>query len=374
MKVPFVDLKEQQEEIKVEINRAIQNVIDSTQYIKGNFVSEFEKNFASKLNIPYCIGVGNGTDAIYIALKMLGVGFNDEVITTANTFIATAEAITMTGAKPVFVDCELSTFNIDPNKIENKISDRTKAIIPVHLYGLPANMGAIMKIARNHGLYVIEDSSQAHLAEVFVEGAGWKKAGTVGDFGTFSFYPGKNLGAFGDAGVIITNNESLAIKARMFADHGRLSKYNHDFEGINSRMDGIQGAILNIKLNYLEKWTAARRTIAAKYNDAFKSIPQLSIPNYPEMHHVYHLYVVRTEKRNELQKYLTQNEISTGIHYPIALPNLPAYAHLGYSREDFPVASMLESQVLSLPMFPELKEIQLDYVIEKIREFYNKKS
>jgi dTDP-4-amino-4,6-dideoxygalactose transaminase len=370
MIVPFSDLRKQYKQIKNEIDSAISQVITSTDFIRGKFVEEFEGNFASETGTDHCIGVGNGTDALFIALKVLGIGPGDEVITTANTFIATAEAITMVGARPVFADCDSNTFTIDPERITEKITRKTKAIIPVHLYGLPAGMNAIMNIARKHNLHVIEDCSQAHLAEINMTGTGWKKVGSVGVIGTFSFYPGKNLGAYGDAGAIVTDNKDLALKMRMFSNHGRLSKYDHDFEGINSRMDGIQGAILNVKLKYLPAWISARRKIAQRYNQAFVNLPTYSCPEEPgERRHTYHLYVIKTAKRNELLKFLSRSGISAGIHYPKALPNLKAYSYLGYQRKDFPVAGQLEEEIISLPIFPELTEDQLEYVIEKLLEF-----
>jgi len=373
MNVPFNDLTKQYRSIQREIDTAMAKVIESNDFIRGRFVEEFERNFATKLNISHCIGVGNGTDALFIALKALGIGPGDEVITSANSFIASAEAITMTGASLVFADCDPATFDIDPAKIEEKITGKTKAIIPVHLYGLPADMPAIMKIAGAHRLYVIEDSSQAHLAEINMGKDGIKKVGTIGDIGTFSFYPGKNLGAYGDAGALVTNNDEWAKWIRMFSNHGRLSKYNHDFEGINSRMDGIQGAILDIKLKHLEKWTSERRRIAAAYSNAFKEIgPELEFPVESfDKKHVYHLYVIKTDKRDKLRDYLNQNGIKTGVHYPLALPNLPAYEYLGHKRSDFPVAGSLESKVLSLPIYPELEDAQVQYVIEKVREFFS---
>ncbi len=378
MQIPFVDLKTQYLSIKSEIDNAIQNVLSDTAFIKGKYVEEFEKNFAKKFNAKYCIGVASGTDAIFIALKILKIGQGDQVITAANTFIATSEAISGTGADVVFVDCNPETYNIDVNKIEEKITDKTKAIIPVHLYGQPADMNPIIKLAKKYHLFIVEDCAQAHFAEYLYLGSNdnnskWRRVGTLGNIGAFSFYPGKNLGAYGDAGAIITNDDSLAKKIKMYANHGRISKYNHEIQGINSRMDGIQGAILNVKLKYLRKWIEKRRKVADTYNELLKDVWQVICPKVNNnAKHVYHLYVVRVKQREELQKFLQSKGIATSIHYPIALPNLIAYKYLGHKPKDFPVASKYEKQLLSLPVYPEIKKEQIEYVVENIKQFYNK--
>ncbi len=372
MNIPFVDLKAQYLSIKSEIDQAIQKVINDTAFINGKYVKEFEENFASILGRKYCVGVGNGTDALFIALKILGIGEGDKVIAPANSFIATSEAITMTGAEVVFVDVDPKTYNISPEKIEERILGmspeqrvRLKAIIPVHLFGHPADMDNILDIAKRYNLFVIEDAAQAHLAEY--KG---KKVGTFGDIACFSFYPAKNLGAYGDAGAILTDNEELAIKARMFANHGRIEKYNHEFEGINSRMDGIQGAILNVKLKYLPKWTEMRRKLAFLYTKLLAEYEAISVPIEAEYaKHVYHLYVIRIKERDKLREYLRSKGIATGIHYPVALPNLKAYKYLGHKPSDFPVSSKYQHEVLSLPMYPELKEVQIHYIVNCIKEF-----
>lgn len=366
MKVPFVDLKLQYQSIKPEIDKAIENVLADMAFIRGQYVEEFEANFAKALDAKYCIGVGNGTDAITIALKAVGVGDGDEVITAANSFIATSEAITNAGARVVFVDGHPDYYNIDVDKIEGKITAKTKAIIPVHLYGQPADMGPIMDIARKYELFVVEDSAQAHLAEYAST-----KVGGIGHVTTFSFYPGKNLGAYGDAGSCVTNDEGLAKKIKMLANHGRISKYDHEFEGANSRMDGMQGAILNVKLSYLQEWTNNRRKAAALYDELLTDVPELITPQVlPDVNHSYHLYVIRTKKRDALMKLLEEAEIGVGIHYPIALPNLSAYKYLRHKPEDFPVASKYQDEILSLPMFPELSEREINYVAKKIKEFF----
>ncbi len=363
MKVPFVDLKAQYNSIKGEIDQAIAQVIENSAFIGGKHVQEFEHSFAAYIGAKHCVGVGNGTDALFIALKALGIGAGDEVITVANSFVATSEAITNARARVVFVDCDEKTYNIDVNKIEQAITDKTKAIIPVHLYGQPADMDKILEIARKYSLYVIEDAAQAHGAEY--KG---RKIGTFGDCACFSFYPGKNLGAYGDAGAVVTNNDELAEKVKKFANHGRLSKYNHEFEGVNSRLDGLQAAILNVKLKYLEKWTERRREAAKRYDEKLTGLVVTPFV-LPEVRHVYHLYVIQVEKRDELRQFLSEREVSTGIHYPIPLPFLQAYSYLNHKPEDFPVANYLKDRIVSLPMFGDITLEQVDYVAEQIKFF-----
>lgn len=373
MKIPFVDLKAQYQSIKTEVTEAIQNVIVNTAFIKGKAVEEFENSFAKAIGVNYCIGVGNGTDALIIVLKTLGIGIGDEVIVPANSFIATSEAVTAAGAKVVFVDNHTDLYNIDPDKIEERITKYTKAIIAVHLYGQPTDMDTVLAVAQKHHLFVIEDSAQGHLAEYKTNSGEWKKVGSFGDMATFSFYPGKNLGAYGDAGAIVTNNDELAKKARMYANHGRISKYDHEFEGINSRMDGIQGAVLGVKLKHLSKWTEQRRKAANYYSENLKNVKGIVIPYVDNSKYrpVWHLYVIRTTKRDELFDYLKKHGIAVGIHYPIALPNLQAYAYLKHKPEDFPVASGYQNKIISLPVFPEISKEQQDYIIEAIKEFFS---
>ena len=366
MDIPLVDLKAQYDAIKVEIDQAIRNVIYDAAFIKGRYVKDFEDIFARTIGVKHCIGVGNGTDALFIAMRTLGIGQGDEVITTANSFIATSEAITMTGAKIVFVDIDPITFNIDINKIEEKITSKTKAIIPVHLYGHPADLGPIIKIAKKHHISVIEDAAQAHLAEY--KG---KVVGGIGDMGCFSFYPGKNLGAYGDAGAIVTNYDEFAQNARMFSDHGRISKFDHEFEGFNSRMDGLQGAILKIKLKHLGSWTEKRRKVASLYGEMLKEITDIIKPKEATYaRHVYHLYVIRIKERDALKEFLQSKSIATGIHYPLALPNLSAYRYLGHVPSDFPVSSRYQDEILSLPIYPELNEDQIQYITNSLKEFF----
>ena len=365
MNIPFVDLKSQYESIKEEIDAVVSDVIEKSAFIGGDYAKSFEKNFADFCTTTHCVGVGNGTDALYIALRACGVGQGDEVITAANSFIATSEAITMAQAKVVFVDINPLTYNIDVDKIEEKITEKTKAIIPVHLYGQPADMDPILELANKYNLKVIEDVAQAH-------GATYKgrTVGSIGDMGCFSFYPGKNLGAYGDAGAIVTNNEELAIKARMIANHGRIGKYDHEFEGVNSRLDGLQAAILGVKLKHLPKWSENRRKNAYLYNNYLEDTGLRKPFEIDDIKAVYHLYVVRVkpERRPAFQEYLKEKGISSGIHYPIALPNLKAYSYLNHSEDDFPEATKASQEIVSLPIFPELQENQIQYIAETIKE------
>ena len=367
MNIPFVDLKSQYASIRNEIDSAIKDVIKTSAFIGGPFVKRFEDDFARFCDTKYCVGVGNGTDAILLALKALGIGKGDEVITAANSFIATSEAITMAGAKVVFVDIDQATYNLDTHLIKAKITKRTKAIIPVHLYGQPADMDPIMAIARNHGLKIIEDAAQAH-------GATYKGStvGSFGDMACFSFYPGKNLGAYGDGGAVVTNDEQLADKVRMLANHGRTEKYNHAVEGINSRLDGIQAAVLEVKLKQLYEWNEKRRQNAFLYNERLQNTEVVIPVELEDIKAVYHLYVVRVnaEIREAFQQHMKNNGVATGIHYPIALPNLKAYAHLNHTNGDFPVASPTANEIISLPLFPELTANQIDYVVHQINKFF----
>jgi len=365
MKVPFVDLKAQYNALKPEIDQAIQSVIDETAFISGKFAAAFEKAYAEEYGVDHCISVANGTDAIYLTLRALEIGPGDEVITVANSWISTSETITQAGSKVVFVDIEPQYYTIDATKIEEKITSQTKAIIPVHLYGQPAEIDTIQNICQKHGLYLIEDCAQAHFAEY-----NRQKVGTFGIAGTFSFYPGKNLGAYGDAGAIITNNDELAKKVRMFANHGALQKHHHELEGINSRMDGIQAAILSAKLPHIHEWNKRRFENATFYSEALAGIEGISVPIVRQnSDHIFHLYVIRSNRRDELQAYLKEKDIATGIHYPCALPLLPAYSYLNYTGDDFPVASKFQEQILSLPMFPELTPEQIEYICGNIKSF-----
>ncbi len=366
MKINFVDLKAQYKSLKTEIDSAIQNVIDDADFIKGKAVKEFEEAYAKKYGVKHCIAVANGTDAIYAGLRMLGIGAGDEVITVANSWISTSETISQTGAVPVFVDIDKYS-TIDCEKIEEKISSKTKAIIPVHLYGQPAEIKKIKAICDKHNLFLIEDCAQAHFAEYdnqFV--------GTFGDMATFSFYPGKNLGAYGDAGAVITNNDDLATKIRRFVNHGALVKHNHDIEGINSRLDTIQAAILNVKLPHIIKWNEDRAKNAAYYDKILKGVGDIIIPPKREnVKHIYHVYSIRTKKRDALQKYLKEHNIPTAVHYPVALPFMNAYKYLNHTKDDFPVAAQYQDEILSLPMYPELNTEMMNYVAQIIKQFFN---
>ena len=357
--IPFVDLKAQYVSIRPEIDAAIAAVISDTAFVSGPFAEAFEEAFARYCEVGHCVGVANGTDALFIALRTLGVGPGDEVITVANSFVATSEAIRMAGAQVVFVDINAVTLNIDVERIEEKITPRTKAIIPVHLYGQPPDMAPICALAQKHGLRVVGDAAQAHGA--LYQG---QPIAQFADITCYSFYPGKNLGAYGDAGALVTDNAEWASAARMLANHGRTKKYDHDFEGVNSRLDGLQAAILSVKLRHLEQWTEQRRRNAYLYNDALEGCG-VGIPGeLDNVRAVYHLYVVRVPscRRGALQEQLKANGISTGIHYPIALPYLNAYRHLGHTEADFPEAFLASGEILSLPMYAELTEAQVRYV------------
>ncbi|MCI0751764.1 MAG: DegT/DnrJ/EryC1/StrS family aminotransferase, partial [Flammeovirgaceae bacterium] len=346
MVIPFVDLKAQYLSIKKEIDQAIQKVLDETTFIAGQPVKDFESNFASRYGVKHVVSLGNGTDAIYITLKMLGIGVGDEVITSAVSWISTSETISQTGAKPVFVDIDPKTFTIDPTLIEQKITSKTKAIVPVHLYGQMAHISTIKTICEKHKLHLVEDCAQSHFSS-----EDNVLAGKWGIAGTFSFYPGKNLGAYGDAGCIITNNDLLAERCRMFANHGSLKKHDHQMEGLNSRLDTMQAAILSVKLNYIEAWTNARITNANYYHEHLKDVKEITLPSVREnTQHTFHLYVIRTTRRDELKMYLEKAGVQTAIHYPTALPNLPAYKYLNHGPADFPVASQYQREILSLPM------------------------
>ncbi len=362
--VPFLDLKAHHAPMLPEINTAIQAVIESGAFAGGPFVAAFEKEFAAYCQCPHAIGVGNGTEAIWLPLLALGIGAGDEVITVPSTFMATAEAITHSGATPVFVDVDERTCTMDPSGLERAITSRTKAIIPVHLFGQMADMDPILEIARKHGLYVIEDAAQAHGAEY--KG---KRAGSMGDAGSFSFYPGKNLGAFGEAGAVVTREGALQEKIRTLRDHGQSKKYHHTMIGWNSRMDGIQAAVLSTKLKRLEKSTELRRAHANFYQHALRDLEEVRLPfAAPFARHVYHIYAIRVQNRAEFMSRLEERGIGLGIHYPIPVHLQEAYRHLGLSAGSFPVAERFAEELVSLPMYPELTPDQLSLTIESIRD------
>jgi dTDP-4-amino-4,6-dideoxygalactose transaminase len=371
MRIPLVDLKAQYESIKDEINAIIQEVIATSTFIGGPYVRDFEESFAEFCEVKHCIGVGNGTDALFIALKSLGIGVGDAVITAANSFIATSEAISATGAQVIFCDIDPKTYNIDVSQIEAKITPQTKAIIPVHLYGQPADMDPIVELACRYGLKIVEDAAQAHGA-LYKE----RKVGSLGDVACFSFYPGKNLGAYGDGGAIVTNDDELALKIRMLANHGSLDKYDHKIEGMNSRLDGLQAAILSVKLKHLEKWTESRRRHADLYNSLLEDSAMVTPVEIEHVQAVYHLYVVRIQNdaRDAVYEELHRRGIGVGIHYPIALPNLKAYSHLREEERRCPEATLAAQEIISLPLFPELKKVEMHYIAEALKEIYMMRS
>lgn len=367
MNIPFVDLKAQYHSIRDEIDAAISSVIEETSFIGGKHVKKFEEEFAAYLGVKHCIGVGNGTDALAIALRGIGLNPGDEVVVPANTFIGTAEAVTLAGGKPIFADCDPITYTITPETVEKAITPKTKGIIPVHLYGNAAPIGELKELAERKGLFLLEDAAQAH-GVTYKEG----KIGSFGRAATFSFYPGKNLGAYGDGGCIATNDSELATRIRMYANHGRIKKYDHEFEGTNSRLDGIQAAILSVKLKYLDDWTEKRRTVAQLYTEKLAGLPLATPSETPGSRHVYHLYVIRLQNRDKIKEILSQEGITTGVHYPEALPNLTAYKHLGHKPEDFPFASRCSKEVLSLPIFPEMTIEQVETVCEALKTALSK--
>ncbi len=363
MKVPFLDLKTQYESIKHEVHAAMTRVIEQTAFAGGPFVQKFEEEFAAYCGTRHCAGVGNGTDALWLALLGLGVGPDDEVITVPNSFIATAEAISLAGARPVFVDIDEKTHNMDPGLIEAAITPKTRAIIPVHLFGQPADMDPILAIARKHKLFVVEDACQAHGAEY--KG---RKAGSMGHAGCFSFYPGKNLGAYGEGGAVVTNDEGLDRKMKMFRDHGQTKKYHHAVVGWNARLDGIQGAILSAKLPHLDAWNDARRKNAALYREKLSGVPGVILPEEsPWAKHVFHLFVVRVKERDRVLKELAEKDIHCGIHYPVPLHLTEAYSFLSHKSGAFPAVERCAAEYLSLPMYPELQSSQIDHVAASLR-------
>ncbi len=364
-RVPFADLHAQYLTIRAEIDEAIADVIRNSAYIRGPHVERFEREFAEATGAAFCVSCANGTDSLYIAMRALGVGPGEEVIVPAHSWISTSETVTQTGATVVFCDTDPKTYTIDPREIEAKVTSRTVGIIPVHLYGQPADMTAVMAIAERRRLWVIEDCAQAHLARF--EGRG---VGSFGVAASYSFYPGKNLGAMGDAGAITTSDAKLAEKMAMFARHGGLRKGDHQIEGVNSRLDGLQAAILSVKLRHLRKWTQRRRDLAKHYGEALAGIDGLCLPAVAAGREpVWHLYVVEHMRRDALAEHLARGGIQTVINYPVALPFLPAYKRFGHRPEDFPVAHAAQSRILSLPLFAEMTSAQTAAVADAIRAF-----
>ncbi|MEW6207228.1 MAG: DegT/DnrJ/EryC1/StrS family aminotransferase [Acidobacteriota bacterium] len=363
IQIPLVDLKAQYISIKSEIDAAIQRVIDSSSFILGKPVADFERDFAAFVGATSAVGVASGTAALHLALLALGVGPGDEVITTAHTFIATAEPISQVGAKPVFVDIDPQTYNLDANLVEAAITPRTKAIIPVHLYGQPAEMQHLRDIASRHHLWLIEDAAQAHAAEY-----GGRRTGSLGDLACFSFYPGKNLGAYGDAGAVTGCDESLLARVRRLRDHGRTTKYEHAEVGFGERLDALQAAILSAKLPHLESWTEARRAHARLYNELLADSDVITPFESANVRHVYHLYVVRTPRRDRLLQHLKSQGIGAGIHYPVPLHRQPAYLKQGYGEVRLPVTERIAGEVISLPMYAELNCHEIACVAEAVKE------
>jgi dTDP-4-amino-4,6-dideoxygalactose transaminase len=364
LRVPLVDLRAQYRSIGPDVDAAIDRVVANASFILGDEVARFEAEFATYVNAGGAVGVSSGTTAIELALRALGVGPGDEVITTAHTFIATAEAINAVGARPVFADIDPATFNIDPDHVEALITDRTRALLPVHLYGQPAAIEALMELAERRGLWVIEDAAQAVGAE-----ANGRRCGSIGHLACFSFYPGKNLGAYGDAGAVTSNDTDVLAKVRRLRDHGRTTKYEHVELGLAARIDALQAAILMAKLPYLEEWTEARRTAAARYRQLLDGVEVVLPQEGEHVRHVYHLFVVRSDRRDALLDHLNSAGIGAGVHYPIPLHRQPAYAALGYGEISLPHTEEAAEQVLSLPIYPEITDEQLAYVADAVRDF-----
>lgn len=366
MNIPLVDLKRQYQAIKDEIDKAIRDVIDKCAFIKGPIVKEFENNFANFCKAKYCVGVSNGTDAVSLALDACGIKQGDEVITAANTFIATIDPALIKGIKVKLVDIDKDTYLLDVNKLEENITKNTKAIIPVHLYGQMADMKPLMELAEKHELKIIEDAAQSHGAEQH------GKRGVIGDVATYSFFPAKNLGAYGDAGAVVTDNEEIAEKLEMLRDHGRKigEKYDSAILGYNHRLDGLQAAILNVKLKYLEGWTENRIKNAAYYGEFLKGSDVVAPVVKEYNRHVYHLYVIRTKKRDELQKYLKEKGVSSGIHYPVPSHLQQAFKYLNLHEGSFPLTEQYSKEILSLPMFPELTKEEIEYIAENVLGFF----
>ena len=362
--IPFADLKRQYKNLKPEIDECIHDCLKNTAFIGGHGILEFEKSFSEFIGVQHCIACANGTDSIEILLKALGVKEGDEVLVPAISWISTSEAVSSLGAIPVFVDIDPYNYTINVELIKNKITSKTRAIIPVHLYGQPADMKAIMEIAHEFNLKVLEDCAQAHGAKIDD-----KMVGTFGDAASFSFYPGKNLGAYGDAGCMITNNKEIATSARRIANHGQEGKHNHIIEGRNSRLDAMQAAILNVKLPYLNAWITRRNEIGKKYVKEITNL-KISIPVISNNEfHAFHLFVIRSDERDKLRTFLTDHGIGTSIHYPKALPFLACYSSLDYTEMDFPVAAQYQRKILSIPMFPELRDSEVNKVIRVLNDF-----
>ncbi len=364
--IPFVDLRLQYESIQAEIDQAVKEVFTNAQFIGGEPVKKFEQEFSTLLGVKHCIGTGNGTNSLFLILKALGIGPGDEVITPAFSCIPSSECITLTGATVVFADVDKAYYTLDPADVERKITSKTKAVIAVHLYGQAAPLAQLKTICDKHKIHLVEDCAQAHLTK-----ENGKFAGTIGIASAFSFYPTKNLGAYGDAGCIVTQDERLAETLRRLANHGALKKDDHQVEGTNSRLDTLQAAILSVKLKHLKKWNEQRAAIALQYSAALKNISGITAPSIaPSSEHTFHIYAIRSGQRDGLQKHLTSQGIETLIHYPKALPFTPAYTHKKHSESDFPVSARLQNEVLSLPVYPGLTNAQVTAVVENINSYF----
>jgi dTDP-4-amino-4,6-dideoxygalactose transaminase len=362
-KIPLVDLKAQYDQIELEINEAIERVLSNTSFILGKEVAGFEQAFAEYVSAKGAVGVASGTAALVLALQACGIEDGDEVITTAHTFFATAEAISQVGARPSFVDINAETYTMNPDMVEEAITPRTRAILPVHLYGQPVDMNPLLDLAERYGLWVIEDAAQAHGAEYDS-----RRCGSLGHLACFSFYPGKNLGAYGDAGMVTGNDDDLLEKVRRLRNHGRESKYEHLEVGWGERLDALQAAVLGVKLPHLETWTEARRAHARYYTELLSDSGVITPYAAPNVRHVYHLYVIRTKKRDEMLPKLKARGIGAGVHYPIPLHRQPAYLKQGYDRVQLPVTESVAAEVLSLPMYPELSNEQIEYIVDSVKE------
>jgi dTDP-4-amino-4,6-dideoxygalactose transaminase len=378
--IPFVDLVTPHLELQEELLQAAKNVLASGMFVGGPVVEQFEQDFARFCDTEYCVGVSSGTDALRFVLMAAGIGKDDVVVTVPNTFVATVEAIIQAGAVPHFVDIDPQTFNMSVDALreylQTRDTTRVKAILPVHLYGQMCDMDPLMRIAEEYGLMVFEDACQAHGSEYFsAKNNRWQKAGSVGKAAAFSFYPGKNLGACGEAGAVTTNDESIAQRIRMIRDHGQNMKYHHLIEGYNGRLDALQAALLDVKLRFLDDWNSKRRQAAKTYNELLAHIPGINAPFEPSWSRaIYHLYVIVCERRDELQQHLSQRKIGTGLHYPIPLHLQRGYTNLGYRPGDFPITEAMASKILSLPIFPQLTEAQQRRVGEALSEFYETSS
>ncbi len=362
--IPLIDLKAQYAQIREEVHSAMHKVFDRGDYVLGSALEEFERNFAAYCQAEFAVGVGSGLDALTLSLKALGIGSGDEVITVANTFVATTLAIVQAGAQPVLVDCDPETYTIDVEQIESKVNARTKAILPVHLYGQSADMDPILDIAKRHGLFVVEDACQSHGAEY--KG---KRCGSLGDIACFSFFPGKNLGAYGDGGCVVTRRSDLAEKIRMLRNYGSRVKYDHELQGTNSRLDTLQAAILNVKLKYLDNWNQKRFEAAQTYCRLFEGVKNMILPKrMPYARHVFHLFVIRTPDRDKVLSGLHLRKIFAGIHYPVPIHQMGCHKNLGYDRGDFPVSNLCSQEVLSLPIYPEIRLDQIRLIVEQFNE------